>query len=44
VKVPKRWATSDLATVRAHAITLAGIHEAVYLALCEQMRTLLPKT
>ncbi len=43
-KVPKRWAASDLATVRTHAITLAGIHEAIYLALCERMRTLLPKT
>ncbi|CAN5925440.1 hypothetical protein BH11MYX4_BH11MYX4_65550 [soil metagenome] len=40
-KVPKRWAASDLAVVRAHAVTLAGIHEAIYLALCERMRTLL---
>jgi uncharacterized protein (DUF2252 family) len=43
-KVPKRWATADLATIRAHAIALAGLHEAVYLDLCERMRTLLPKT
>lgn len=43
-KAPKRWAAADLATVRTHAITLAGIHEAVYLALCERMRPLLPKT
>ncbi|MDB4934190.1 MAG: hypothetical protein JWP87_1162 [Labilithrix sp.] len=43
-KAPKRWAASDLATIRAHAIALAGIHEAVYLDLCERMRTLLPKT
>lgn len=42
-KVPKRWAAADLATVRAHAIALAGLHEAVYLDLCERMRTLLPK-
>ena len=43
-KVPKRWAAADLATIRAHAIALAGIHEAIYLELCERMRTLLPKT
>ena len=42
-KTPKRWAASDLKLIRSHAITLAGIHEAVYLALCERMRTLLPK-
>lgn len=42
-KAPKRWAASDLATVRTHAIALAGIHEAVYLALCERMRSLLPE-
>jgi uncharacterized protein (DUF2252 family) len=42
-KAPKRWAAADLAVIRAHAITLAGIHEAVYLDLCERMRTLLPK-
>jgi hypothetical protein len=42
-KTPKRWAAADLTLIRTHAITLAGIHEAVYLALCERMRTLLPK-
>ena len=42
-KAPKRWAAADLATIRTHAIALAGIHEAVYLALCERMRELLPK-
>jgi len=42
-KAPKRWATSDLALIRGHSIALAGIHEAVYLELCERMRTLLPK-
>jgi uncharacterized protein (DUF2252 family) len=42
-KAPKRWAAADLATIRAHAIALAGIHEAVYLELCERMRPLLPK-
>lgn len=42
-KLPKRWAAADLATIRAHAIALAGLHEAVYLDLCERMRGLLPK-
>ncbi len=42
-KPPKRWAASDLGLIRTHAIELAGIHEAVYLALCERMRALLPK-
>ena len=42
-KAPKRWAAADLATIRTHAIALAGIHEAVYLELCERMRELLPK-
>ncbi len=41
-KTPKRWAASDLDVIRTHAIELAGIHEAVYLALCERMRTLVP--
>jgi uncharacterized protein (DUF2252 family) len=43
-KAPKRWAASDLEVIRSHAIALAGIHEAVYLELCERMRPLLPKT
>ena len=43
-KVPKRWAAADLATIREHAIALAGLHEAIYLNLCERMRSLLPKT
>jgi uncharacterized protein (DUF2252 family) len=43
-KAPKRWAASDLALIREHSIALAGIHEAVYLELCERMRALLPKT
>jgi len=42
-KAPKRWAAADLATIRRHAISLAGIHEAIYYELCERMRTLLPK-
>lgn len=42
-KAPKRWAASDLAQIREHAVALAGIHEAVYLELCERMRALLPK-
>ncbi len=41
-KMPKKWSKDDLTTVREHAITLAGIHEAVYLALCDRMRRLLP--
>jgi hypothetical protein len=39
----KRWSKSDCDHVRAQAITLAGIHEAVYLALCDRMRGDLPK-
>ena len=42
-KTPKRWTAADLAVIRTHAITLAGIHEAIYVALCERMRTLLPQ-
>lgn len=42
-KAPKtRWTKADLAAIRERAITLAGIHEAVYLALCDRMRELLP--
>lgn len=37
-----RWSQSDLRDVRAKAITLAGMHEAIYLALCDRMRELLP--
>jgi len=33
-----RWSPSDLSLLRRHAIALAGMHEAVYLALCERMR------
>jgi hypothetical protein len=44
-KAPKtRWSKSDLAQIRTHAITLAGVHEAIYLALCDRMRELLPPT
>ena len=44
-KAPKtRWAKPDLAAIREHAIALAGVHEAVYLALCDRMRELLPPT
>jgi uncharacterized protein (DUF2252 family) len=38
---PRRWSASDLDVLRAHAVTLAGLHEATYLALCERMRPLL---
>jgi uncharacterized protein (DUF2252 family) len=41
-KPPTRWSKADLAALREHAVTLAGIHEAVYLALCSRMRDLLP--
>ncbi len=40
-KRPRRWSASDFELLRSHAVTLAGIHEAVYLAMCEQMRPLL---
>jgi uncharacterized protein (DUF2252 family) len=44
-KAPKtRWSKPDLAAIRERAITLAGIHEAVYLALSDRMRELLPPT
>ncbi|MBX3188004.1 MAG: DUF2252 family protein [Labilithrix sp.] len=44
-KTPKtRWSDADRASLRAHAIELAGIHEAIYLPLCERMRPLLPST
>ncbi|MFO0737681.1 MAG: DUF2252 family protein [Labilithrix sp.] len=35
-----RWNKGDRETVRSQAIALAGLHEAVYLALCERMRSL----
>ena len=39
-KAPKaKWSQKDLECIREHAIELAGIHEAVYLALCGRMRT-----
>lgn len=40
VKGSDRWNKSDRDTIRAQAIALAGIHEAVYLALCERTRTI----
>ena len=43
-KAPKRWVAADLKCVREHAIALAGIHEAIYLELCERIRPLLPRT
>jgi len=43
-KVPHRWSRSDLGELRERAIHLAGIHEAVYLALCDRMREVLPPT
>jgi len=42
LKTPKtRWSKSDKELIRGHAITLAGIHEAIYLALCDRMRGIL---
>lgn len=38
-----RWSAADIAAVRDHAIVLAGMHEAIYLALCERMRHFLPE-
>lgn len=35
-----RWNKGDRDTIRTQAIALAGLHEAVYLALCERMRNL----
>lgn len=35
-----RWNKGDRDTIRAQAIALAGLHEAVYLALCERIRSL----
>ena len=44
-KAPKtRWEKADLTAIRERSIALAGIHEAIYLALCERMRELLPPT
>jgi hypothetical protein len=43
-KSGKRWSRGDLAELRERAIQLAGIHEAVYLALCDRMREVLPAT
>jgi uncharacterized protein (DUF2252 family) len=35
---PKAWSSAACALIVDHAITLAGIHEAVYLAICKEMR------
>jgi uncharacterized protein (DUF2252 family) len=35
-----RWSKSDRDGLRANAVTLAGIHEAIYLALCDRIRHL----
>lgn len=35
-----RWNKEDRETIRMQAIALAGLHEAVYLALCERLRSL----
>jgi hypothetical protein len=38
-----KWSPLEIDTVREHAISIAGIHEAVYLALCDRARTILPE-
>jgi len=35
---PSRWTKADREHLRTNAVTLAGIHEAAYLALCERIR------
>ena len=38
-RIPKKpWSEKDRATLRSHAITLAGMHEAMYLAYCQLVR------
>jgi uncharacterized protein (DUF2252 family) len=37
------WSKSDFEAIRVQAVTLAGVHEAVYLALSYRMRELLPR-
>ncbi|MDF2691848.1 MAG: hypothetical protein K0S65_231, partial [Labilithrix sp.] len=38
-KMPNaRWSRSDRDGLRANAVTLAGMHEAIYLALCDRTR------
>ena len=37
------WTKEDIAHVRHQAIAMAGIHEAIYLALCEGIRDFVPK-
>lgn len=38
-----RWSRGDLAAIRASAVALAGVHEAVYLAFCERVRAMAPE-
>lgn len=39
-KLPKKaWKRADLTTIQEHAIRLAGVHEATYLALCHLVRS-----
>jgi hypothetical protein len=37
----KPWTSSDLAGIVERAIAIAGVHEAVYLAICKLERSLL---
>jgi uncharacterized protein (DUF2252 family) len=39
-----RWSKSDRDHLRVNAMTLAGIHEAVYLTLCDRTRRILSRT
>lgn len=40
---PKKWNDGDIAQLRTQAIAMAGIHEAVYLELCDKIRDQLPE-
>jgi uncharacterized protein (DUF2252 family) len=37
-KIPARWSSAECEGIVSHAISIAGIHEATYLALCKLMR------
>jgi hypothetical protein len=43
VRPKKRWTASECAQIVDHAIVIAGIHEAMYLAICKIERGLLAR-
>lgn len=43
-KKAARWSKADWSVVRGQAIALAGLHEAIYLAYCEEVRGVVGKT